>query len=197
MANSETDIQLVLQSVIKYLTLLHIVTRSLFSQRGTRYCWPWHKHSFETNKLTMFKETEADFIYCNWLIKMARIIWFGSTSVDIGPAYVNNWKRLGCLLFWVYVKFGNSLKQKCILYLASKQKISARKYFQKCWCKYGLHQYLPQAQQQLVPLKKLNFVYCCCFDMFYYPTFFIHNIFCTDLTCMWVQFKLKLFVLNH
>ena len=50
----------------------------------------------ETNKLTSkFLETEAAFPYCNWSIKMARIIWFGSRSVDIGPAYVNNWKRLG------------------------------------------------------------------------------------------------------
>ena len=33
----------------------------------------------------MFLEKEAAFLYCNWSIKMARIIWFGSTSVDIGP----------------------------------------------------------------------------------------------------------------
>ena len=46
-------------------------------------------------------------------------------------------------------------------------------------------------------IKKLNFVYCWCFDMFYYTTFFIHQNFRTDLTCMWVQFKLKYFVLNH
>ena len=58
---------------------------------------------------------------------MDNIIWFGSTSVDIGPAYVNNWERLGRLPFQVYVKVGNSLKQKHILLLASKRKISARK----------------------------------------------------------------------
>ena len=46
--------------------------------------------SFETNNLTMFLETEAVFPCHNWSIKMARIIWFGSTSVDIGSAYVNN-----------------------------------------------------------------------------------------------------------
>ena len=46
-------------------------------------------------------------------------------------------------------------------------------------------------------IKKLNFVYCWCFDMFYYPTFLIHQNFRMDLTCMWVQFKLKHFVLNH
>ena len=83
---------LVHASTILYM-LVHTFTR-LYT-RGTRYCWAWHKHSFETNKLTMFLETEAAFSYCNWSIKMARIIWFGSTSVDIGPAYLNNWRRLG------------------------------------------------------------------------------------------------------
>ena len=28
-----------------------------------------------------------------YLVKMARIIWFDSTCVDIGSAYVNKWKR--------------------------------------------------------------------------------------------------------
>ena len=32
-----------------------------FVTRGSRYCWAWHKHSFETNKLTMFLKTEAAF----------------------------------------------------------------------------------------------------------------------------------------
>ena len=50
-------------------------------------------------KLTMFQETEAAFPYCKWSIKISRIIWFGSTSVDIGPAYLNNWKRLGHISF--------------------------------------------------------------------------------------------------
>ena len=70
----------------------------------------------------MFVETEAAFPYCNWPINLARIIWLGSTSVDIGPAYVNNWQRLGRLPFCVYVKVGNLLKQKHNLLLASKQK---------------------------------------------------------------------------
>ena len=69
--------------------------------RGTRYCCAWRKHSCETNKWTMFLETEAAFPYCNWSINIARIICFGSTSVDIGPAYVNNWQRLDRLPFWV------------------------------------------------------------------------------------------------
>ena len=78
-----------------------------FSQRGTRYRWARHKHSFETNESTMFLETEAALPYCNCSIKMARIIWFGSRSFDIGPADLINWKRLGCLPFWVYAKFEN------------------------------------------------------------------------------------------
>ena len=36
----------------------------------------------------MFPEIAAAFLYCN-SIKMARINWFGSRSVDIGPTYVN------------------------------------------------------------------------------------------------------------
>ena len=91
-------------------------------QRGTRYCWAWRKHSLETNKWTIFLETEAAFPYCNWSIKMTRITWFGSTSVYIGPAYVNSWQRLGHLPFLIYVKLGNSFKQKHILLLASKRK---------------------------------------------------------------------------
>ena len=36
-----------------------------------------------------------------WSI-LARIIWFGSTSVDIGPAYVNNWTLADPVLkIWV------------------------------------------------------------------------------------------------
>ena len=42
----------------------------------------------------MFLETEAAFPYYNWSIKMARIIWFGLTSVEIvGLALVNSWQR--------------------------------------------------------------------------------------------------------
>ena len=104
----------------------------------------------------MFLETEPAFPYCNWSIKMDRIIWVGSTSVDIGQAYVNNWQRLGRLPFRVYVKSGNSLKQKHILSSASKRKISARKLKKKTkkiyGCKYDLHQFWRQAQQYLVTL---------------------------------------------
>jgi hypothetical protein len=32
-------------------------------------------------------------------LSLSWIIWLGSTSVDIGPTYVNNWKRLGRLPF--------------------------------------------------------------------------------------------------
>ena len=77
-------------------------------------------HSYETNKWPVLLETRAAFACCNWSIKMDRIVWVGSTSVDIGPPYVNNLKRLGSLPFWVHVKMGNSLKQKHILSLATK-----------------------------------------------------------------------------
>ena len=46
----------------------------------------------------MFLETEGSFPHCNWSIKMAKIIGFGSTSVDIDPSYVkkkNNKKKNG------------------------------------------------------------------------------------------------------
>ena len=66
-----------------------ILTFLLKGEQGTA----WGKDSFETNKLTIFLETEATFPYCNWSIKIARIIGFGSTSV------VNSWQRLGCLPF--------------------------------------------------------------------------------------------------
>ena len=82
---------------------------NLVCARGTRYCWAWGKDSFETNKWTTFLETEVTFPYCNWSIKMARSIGFGSTSV------VNSWQRLGRLPFWVYVEVGNYFKQKRIL----------------------------------------------------------------------------------
>ena len=87
----------------------------------------------------------------NWSIKMARIIWFGSTSVDIGPAYINSCQRLGRLCFWVSVKVRNSLKLKHILSIASKRQISAIFFF-KVGYKYGLYHYLPQAQRYIVPL---------------------------------------------
>ena len=48
-----------------------------FLTRGTRYCWASPKHSFETIEWTMFLETETALTYCNWSIKMSRIIWFG------------------------------------------------------------------------------------------------------------------------
>ena len=31
---------------------------------------------------------------CDWLIKMPSIIWFGSTSVDIGAAYLISWDNV-------------------------------------------------------------------------------------------------------
>ena len=95
---------------------------TMVAQRGTRYCWAWRKHSFDTNNLTMFLETEALFPCHNESIKMARIIWFGSTSVDIGSAYVNNWQRFGCFGFWVYLKVRNSLKPTTYAFVSIKKK---------------------------------------------------------------------------
>ena len=46
-----------------------IVTK-LKNLRGTRYCWAWRKHSFETHKWTMLLETKTSFPYCNWSIKI-------------------------------------------------------------------------------------------------------------------------------
>jgi hypothetical protein len=53
--------------------------------------------------------------------------WFGSTSINMDLAHVNNWQRLSPLPFKVYVKIRNFLKQKRILSLASKRKTSVRK----------------------------------------------------------------------
>ena len=43
----------------------------------------------------------------------------------------------------------------------------------------------------LSQIRMLNFDSYWWFDMFYYPTFFIHQNVRTDLTYVWVQFKLK------
>ena len=67
----------------------------------------------------MFLETEAALLYCNWSIKMARIIWYGSTSVK----HVNNWQRLGRLPFLSLCKSRKFLKTKHIISLASKRKL--------------------------------------------------------------------------
>ena len=45
--------------------------------------YTWNK------QINLVLETEAALPYCNWSIKLAGIIWFGSTSFDIDPAYVN------------------------------------------------------------------------------------------------------------
>ena len=93
-----------------------IIMTQLKTQRETRYCWALGKGSFKTNKWTIFLQTEATFPYCNCLIKMARIVEFGSTSV------VNSRQRLGCLPFWVYVKVGYSFKQKTDSLVNNKKK---------------------------------------------------------------------------
>ena len=46
-------------------------------------------------------------------------------------------------------------------------------------------------------ISRLNFDYCSCLDMFYYPTFLIHQNFRTDLRYMGVHPKMKHLVWNH
>ena len=117
-------------------------------QRGTKYCWACGQCSFETNKWTMFLETEASFPYCNWSTKMVGIIWLGSTSVQ----HVYNWQRFSRLPFLSLCKSRKFLETKTYYFNSIKKKIICKKKFQKIWWKYGLHQYLPQAQQHLPPL---------------------------------------------
>ena len=62
----------------------------------------------------MFLEAEAAFPYCNLSIKMAWIIWFGSTSVAIGPAYVK--KKYWLSSFLKLCKCKNFLKTKKIFF---------------------------------------------------------------------------------
>ena len=96
----------------------------------------------------MFLETEASFPYCNWSTKMAGIIWLGSTSVQ----HVNNWQRLSRLPFLSLCKSRKFLETKTYSFISIKMKIICKKNFKNIWCKYGLHKYLPQAQQHLAPL---------------------------------------------
>ena len=96
----------------------------------------------------MFVETEASFPYCNWSTKMAVIIWLGSTSVQL----VNNWQRIGRLPFLSFCKSRKFIETKTYSFISIKKKIICKKNFKNIWCKYGLHKYLPQAQQHLPPL---------------------------------------------
>ena len=73
----------------------------------------------------MFLETEAAFPYCNWSIKMARIIWFGSKSVDIGPAYV----EVSLSAFFSLCKSRKFLKTKKYSYVSIKKKNICKKKF--------------------------------------------------------------------
>ena len=81
------------------------------------------KHSFETDKWTMFLETEASFPYCNWSIKMAGIIWLGSTSVH----HVNNWHRLSRLPFLSLCKSRKFLETKTYFFISIKKKTICKK----------------------------------------------------------------------
>ena len=96
----------------------------------------------------MFLETEASFPHCNWSTKMAGFIWLGSTSVQ----NVNNWQRLSRLPFLSLCKSRKFLKTKTYSFMGIEKKLSAKKNFKNIWYNYGLHKYLPQAQQYLAPL---------------------------------------------
>ena len=48
----------------------------------------------------MFLGNEAAFPYYNRSIKKTRIIWFGSISVDVFAAYVNNWQNIRRIIFF-------------------------------------------------------------------------------------------------
>ena len=67
------------------------------SERGRGNCWAWRKHSCETNEWTRLLETRAAFP-----IKMARIFWFGSTSIKkIYVKFFNKiWCRYGLIQYW-------------------------------------------------------------------------------------------------
>ena len=124
-------IKFVVTGVRKVLYCVGIVSDGVSKvycvERGTRYCWAWGQHSFETNKWTMFLETEASFPYCNWSTKMAGIIWLGSTSVQ----HVNNWQRLSRLPFLSLCKSRKFLETKTYSFISIKKKIICKKKIQK------------------------------------------------------------------
>ena len=57
----------------------------------------------------MILDAEDAFPYCDWSIKMNKIIWFSSMSVDLGTVYGNNWHRLSLLPYLVYVRIGKKI----------------------------------------------------------------------------------------
>ena len=78
--------------------------------------------------------------YCNWSIKMARIIGLGSTSV------VNSWQS----------QVGYFFKQKHVLQFASKWKISAKKKSKNIAASMVCISICPQAQQYPFSLQRRN-----------------------------------------
>ena len=74
----------------------------------------------------MFLETEAAFHNCSWPIKMARIIWFCSTRVDIGPSKCKKKKLAQVRLssFYSLCKSRKFLKTKTYSFVFIKKKIS-------------------------------------------------------------------------
>ena len=53
------------------------------------------------------------------------------------------------------------------------------------------------ANSNFIQISRLNLDYCWCFDLFYYPTFLIHQNICTDLRERWALFKMKHFGQFH
>ena len=78
----------------------------------------------------MILDTEAAIPYCNWSIKMDKIIWFGSTSMNIGPAHGNNWHRLSLFLGLCNNRKFPKTKKKTYFFI--RQDIKKASFFGHC-----------------------------------------------------------------
>ena len=126
----------------------------------------------------------------NWLIKI--LATFGLARQVL--IWVQHMKITGrvkvVLIFWVYVKVGNSWKQRYILSLALKWKISAGKKNEKICFKYGLHQHLCNEPQTLQPLVQYSHTM-----IFSYPKV-KPGIIYTRIDCIQDHFILKVMALS-
>ena len=59
---------------------------------------------------------------CHWFITQPCCSWFDSTSVEIGAALVNTWKRRGHLNCWCVCKSKESLNPKEVFEVSTKKK---------------------------------------------------------------------------
>ena len=78
------------------------------------------------------------------VITHSSFIWFGSTRVDIRAVLVNNWKRRGCLSFFVH--------EKLEIIKSETRKILANKCFEKFLSKHEKHHFLRNNEETLVSL---------------------------------------------